>query len=165
MAQYKTYEGECPYCKRYFKQVKIHVETVHLKLKQYRCQFCDKRFGRSGDRLVHMRNVHTEVYDKKSAEQFFKRERMERERWARKRKPHNRIGLCPHCNVHFARLDIHIPTVHLKLKQYRCQFCDKRFGRSGDRLVHMRNVHTEVYDKKSAEQFFKRERMERERWG
>ncbi|KAL5270821.1 hypothetical protein ACHWQZ_G001481 [Mnemiopsis leidyi] len=56
-----TQHGVCPYCNRYFKQIKIHIQTVHFKLKPYKCQFCSQTFGRSGNRLMHMRNKHAEV--------------------------------------------------------------------------------------------------------
>ena len=69
--------------------------------------------------------------------------------------------VCPHCHNKYARLDVHIRNVHLKMKRFRCQFCEKRFGQSGHRLVHMRNVHKEVFDQTAAEEFFRREQLER----
>ena len=70
--------GQCPYCNRYFKQIKIHIQTVHFKLKPYRCQFCNQTFGRSGNRLMHMRNRHPVLFDQTKAEIFFRIERQER---------------------------------------------------------------------------------------
>ena len=73
----------------------------------------------------------------------------------------HRRRVCPHCNIQFARLDIHIREVHLKIKRYKCQFCEKRFGRSANRLSHMRNVHNELFDPVRAELYFQREQLER----
>ena len=73
-----TQHGLCPYCNRHFKQIKIHIQTVHFKLKPYKCQFCSQGFGRSGNRLMHMRNMHAEVYDQRSAEIFFMLEKRRR---------------------------------------------------------------------------------------
>ena len=64
--------------------------------------------------------------------------------------------------MEFVRLDIHIRDVHLKIKRFKCQFCDKMFGRSGNRLTHMRRVHREQFDEQAAEMFFRREQLERE---
>ena len=69
-------------------------------------------------------------------------------------------GVCPHCNKRFAFLNIHIKEVHLKIKCFKCQFCARRFVRSGNRLAHMRNVHKELFDRNEADRFFRREREE-----
>jgi len=54
------------------------MREVHLKIKRFKCQFCDKLFGRSGNRLAHMRNVHKEHFEQNAAERFFRKEQVER---------------------------------------------------------------------------------------
>ena len=48
---------------------------------------------------------------------------------------------CPLCGKSFVKLQIHIRDVHLKLRPYKCHFCEKTFGQSGNRRVHMKRYH------------------------
>ncbi|KAL5270820.1 hypothetical protein ACHWQZ_G001480 [Mnemiopsis leidyi] len=152
-----------------FVRLDIHIRDVHLKIKRFKCQFCDKMFGRSGNRLTHMRRVHREQFDEEAAEMFFRREQIERgmnprhtpaREKPRHRQLHRRV--CPYCNLQFARLDIHIQDVHLKLKKYGCHLCDLRFAQSGNRMKHLKRVH-KGFDKEVAKLYFRREQEERTR--
>ena len=51
--------GTCPYCEKYFSMhLRRHIATVHLKLRPYKCEYCDSTFGTSGSRLRHVRDIH-----------------------------------------------------------------------------------------------------------
>ena len=58
--------------------------------------------------------------------------------------PHSlQVHACPHCPKKFAtipRIRVHIETVHLKLRMYRCTWpgCVKSFGKQTHLTVHMR---------------------------
>ena len=55
---------------------------------------------------------------------------------------------CAHCHKMYSRsssLARHIAAVHLKLKPYKCYYCDKEYTQSGHRLVHMRLAHNHHY--------------------
>ena len=51
--------GECPYCHKFFRtRLKQHVNAVHLKLRPYKCHFCEATFGQQGTRRNHEREIH-----------------------------------------------------------------------------------------------------------
>ena len=57
--------GECPYCHKFFAaKLNRHINGVHLKLRPYRCNFCDATFTQAGNRATHMGSVHGVRRDK-----------------------------------------------------------------------------------------------------
>ena len=53
----------CPECNKCFtyKSIKRHMDTVHLKLKNYKCDQCEVAYGQSGDLKRHKIRVHQNV--------------------------------------------------------------------------------------------------------
>lgn len=53
---------QCDKCEARFKRpehLKLHINSVHLKLRPYKCEKCDKSFTQIGDRNVHMK-IHSD---------------------------------------------------------------------------------------------------------
>ena len=115
----KEREHKCQLCKKSFckQYVKIHIATVHEKLKPYKCHLCEKCF--STDRYVkrHIAAVHEKL------------------------KPFQ----CSLCKKEFTRIDqckTHISEVHENIKPYKCHLCQKTFTRENYAKKHLATVHT-----------------------
>lgn len=48
----------CELCKKDFKNIRLHHDFVHLKLRPFACDACGKRFGRHGGVERHINSVH-----------------------------------------------------------------------------------------------------------
>ena len=97
----------------------IHINTVHKKLKNYKCQYCNKEFGRPQHLNTHVITTHE--------------------------KPNNIV--CELCGKTFhqsVRLKEHIRSIHEGVKN-KCP-CGKEFSTVGNLNVHKKNVHKENKD-------------------
>ena len=57
---YSTDQGKCPYCEKYFQgNLRRHIKGVHLKVKPFKCEYCDSRFSQKSDRVKHVRRIHS----------------------------------------------------------------------------------------------------------
>ena len=123
----------CPYheCKKECHSpsaLKIHVDTVHLKLKPHKCEECGEAFGQKGNLTIHMNTIHNHL----------------------KLKPHK----CEECGQSFSQkgnLTKHINTVHLKLKPHKCEECGAAFGEKANLTKHMNTVHLKLKPHKCQE--------------
>jgi Zn finger protein HypA/HybF involved in hydrogenase expression len=109
----------CEHCDKTYGRkdtLKTHINTVHLKQKNYKCDHCDKTFGEKGNLNVHINTIHLK-------QQNFK---------------------CEHCDKTFGRkgdLNIHINTIHLKQKNYKCDHCNESFGQNSHLKIHINRIH------------------------
>jgi len=54
-------------------------------------------------------------------------------------------GYCKHISGRKTHLNIHIKSVHLKLKPFQCTQCDKMFGTTSDLNKHIKGIHEKAY--------------------
>ena len=130
----------CNLCDKKFEKpynLKIHMKSVHSKIKEIPCDFCDKKFTRVPDARKHMVNFHG------SLENSLLDDETKPKKPKIKREP-GIMGpqhfVCMHCGKKFDRnwnLSVHIKSVHEKIKDIKCDFCDKMFGRKPDAKKHM----------------------------
>jgi DNA-directed RNA polymerase subunit RPC12/RpoP len=93
-----------------------HINTVHLKQKNYKCDHCNESFGHKGTLNVHINTVHLKQKNYK----------------------------CDHCNESFGKksnMKAHINTIHLKQKNYKCDHCNESFGQKGNLKTHINTIH------------------------
>ncbi|KAL5270810.1 hypothetical protein ACHWQZ_G001470 [Mnemiopsis leidyi] len=59
----------CDLCDKWVSKSQLlrHKNTVHFKLKPYRCSFCPKAFGTSGHRRKHMSTLHSLNFQEQQA--------------------------------------------------------------------------------------------------
>ncbi|XP_014229957.1 gastrula zinc finger protein XlCGF7.1-like [Trichogramma pretiosum] len=138
---------QCRICpKRYGKpsQLAQHLAAVHLGRRQFRCGECGRGFAREDNLRQHRAVLH----------QGLKRFLCDRcpEAFGLKvtlklhvARVHDARRLeCAECGKLFSKFNHvkrHLHTVHLKLKPYRCELCDRPFGRKEYLKAHTANVH------------------------
>ena len=100
-----------------------HVKTVHDKVKPHKCDLCLKAFGQKCDLQKHIKTVHEEVKSYKCD-----------------LKPY----ICKICDKRFGNVvhfKIHVKTVHKRIKDFDCKACDKSFGEKGTLKRHVKAIH------------------------
>ena len=91
---------------------------VHLKLKPFKCKYCDHSSGYKQALQKHIKNVHSNFTNK-----------------------------CVECGNMFSSkyvLKKHMNTIHMKLKPYKCQYCDYSSGNSNNVTLHENAVHLKI---------------------
>eukprot|EP00189_Rhodosorus_marinus_P002195 CAMPEP_0113964610 /NCGR_PEP_ID=MMETSP0011_2-20120614/7250_1 /TAXON_ID=101924 /ORGANISM="Rhodosorus marinus" /LENGTH=424 /DNA_ID=CAMNT_0000976961 /DNA_START=92 /DNA_END=1366 /DNA_ORIENTATION=- /assembly_acc=CAM_ASM_000156 len=112
-------ENVCPECGHVFKRVyelRRHIDSVHLRIRNYPCEICGKRFSQSGHVRVHIQTVH-----EKAALHF-----------------------CEICGRGFGtkpKLVRHRRSVHEKSRHYECRICNSKYFQSSDLKRHVRTKH------------------------
>ena len=93
-----------------------HIKSVHEKIKDHNCLFCDKSFFHRGHLKDHIKCVHEKIKD----------------------------HACQFCDKSFglkSDLQKHIKRIHEKIKVHKCQFCDKSFAQENILNRHIQGVH------------------------
>ena len=113
--------NKCVECGKVFKSnssLQLHVNMVHLKLKPFKCQYCEHTSGYKQALQKHIKNVHSNFTNK-----------------------------CVECGNMFSTkytLQKHMNTVHMKLKPYKCQYCDYTSGKGNNVTLHENAVHLKI---------------------
>ena len=92
-------------------RMQYHIDYVHTKIKQYKCQLCDLDFQTKKGLGRHHRLKHTHIKDR---------------------------YICQECGKGFdakQTLDWHM-NVHLGLKPYKCEFCGQGFQNPSNMITH-----------------------------
>jgi uncharacterized C2H2 Zn-finger protein len=109
----------CEYCDKTFGQkgdLKRHINTVHLKQKNYKCDHCNESFGKKSNLKRHINTIHLK----------------------------QKNFSCEHCESAFGQkgdLNTHINTVHLKQRNFKCDHCNESFGQKGSLNIHINAIH------------------------
>ena len=104
----KSFENQC--------NLKIHVTSIHQKVKDFKCDFCESEFSVKRSLTTHIQNVHVGL---------------------RKYK-------CESCSKAFTslyNLKSHVTSIHQKLKGHKCYLCDKSFSQKSNLQTHIKSVH------------------------
>ncbi|KNC28964.1 hypothetical protein FF38_13785 [Lucilia cuprina] len=134
----------CSHCPKTFASghsKRIH-ELSHTDIFPYECEWCDKRF-----RLPSKLKIHSEIHTTKPELlcPICHRSQKSTKDLEDHVKSHddNRLQ-CPSCGHLFRRssqLKDHYNAVHLKLRPYKCEFCELGFGDRKTRRMHERKYH------------------------
>lgn len=112
---------QCQFCDQTFRHsggLKIHVRSVHEKIKDYHCKLCDKSYTQSHSLKNHIKIVHEGV----------KAERLHK---------------CVSCDKSYTQahnLKRHIRLVH-EGQSYKCEYCEKAYSTSQVLKRHIKTVH------------------------
>ncbi|KAL5270818.1 hypothetical protein ACHWQZ_G001478 [Mnemiopsis leidyi] len=156
-----TKQFQCTLCGKETKssgKLREHVKIVHLKLRPYKCDYCDMCFGTTGNRKSHMRMRHLNLVPTMKCDfcdAMFKTVKQEKGIT----KQHHTAGAtelqsttatkgftkCPHCAKYVKgsawKLSQHINMVHLKLRPFQCEYCELKFGSACNKKAHMKRKH------------------------
>ena len=142
----------CPYpeCKKEFckpSQLKIHVDTVHLKLKPHKCDECGEAFGRKEHLKRHIDTVHLKLknFICKFCDESFGTQSYLNSHIALF---HENISIfsCKECEEKFTsqyKLDTHHSIEHER-HEHECPECGRTFKRKGDLNRHINTVHMKL---------------------
>lgn len=125
--------------------LRLHVRTLHHKLKPFRCSACPASFSHVSSKYRHFRTVHLKRRDFSCARcgQAFA-ERSAVQKHCRTVHEGSRPYPCPICGFRFhfkLHLAQHVATVHDKLRPHGCPLCDARFGQRSSLNRHIRQIH------------------------
>ena len=148
----------CTYCGRKFSKVRSredHEKAVHLKIKNFNCQICQRAFFSKKNCEAHEKtHLNIKYFDCKLCSSTF---RWKKELRLHEWKKHKITPFqCPHCNKFLTSrviLENHISAVHNSSKPARpfsssqtsvCSFCFKVFACAANRYRHEQNVHLNI---------------------
>ena len=132
---------KCTYCGKssYKKNLKRHVNAVHLKIKLHECDQCEKSFAHKHGLKRHQAcrhdvKIHQEIKAHKCQccnKSFSRKESLSChvKRVHRNIKPLKKF-LCSECEAPFEHkqiLEYHMNKDHLNVKPYKCNLCEKDF--------------------------------------
>ncbi len=128
---HKNMRHYCDLCSKKFVkpcQLRRHVSAVHLKVKAFKCEFCDKSFAESRTLAFHKTREHMAETIGAGEELKFKQKNHE----------------CEVCLMKFvckAKLERHVNEYHLNLKPFKCTHCEESFKGKREVLKHIQKVH------------------------
>ena len=133
---------ECPICQKIIagysnSNLKRHIETVHGKKKEHKCEMCQNKFARKNTLINHMKEEHMQIKQaeikalkSKDCNKNFSRER-DMETHEKKvhlsKKPSQRYT-CNECETSFEQkqqIESHINSDHLNERPYQCSISVK----------------------------------------
>jgi hypothetical protein len=136
-------EHECPKCSKRFstkQNLRFHVEKVHEAiLEKYCCDHCDTTFSAFMSLRNHKRYCQLDIRKKSKANMLHKVTQK-----VPGQKRHKRGPICDICdktynNLH--SLEQHKITVHLRLKDFKCEICSEEFTRKDYLKLHIQRYH------------------------
>ena len=139
---------KCNECGRYFSQInslKRHIELVHQKLKKFKCKHCLKAFSQKVLMIRHIARDHNTSEDTQMDNSLG--ETVIEPKDQPKIKVQNKTHVCDQCNKSFLNqrnLKQHISDVHLKLKSHKCDQCSRSFSQISTLKSHVECVHEKL---------------------
>ena len=108
----------CEYCDKEFGQrgtMNRHINTLHLKTKDFKCGQCEKEFGQKRHLQTHIQAIHL--------------------------RHHYSCNECEKSFAYMCNLKNHIKNVHLKQKNYECDQCSFTCSQNGNLKLHINSIH------------------------
>lgn len=145
-------EHLCTVCNKPFSSasaLKVHKETIHDKIRNFKCPSCEEIFNKKTNMQTHYRRVHEglevrrlqcDICDKRFLCPSELRKHVER---VHLKVRSNEIS-CPICGKPFGDLrdmKVHLSAVHNKDTEYPCPECKMVFYRLNDMVNHKRRMH------------------------
>ena len=93
-----------------------HIKTVHEKIKDFKCEICEKAFISNSDLKRHINAVHAKTKNFGCTQ-------------------------CGKCFSQSGHLNQHIKSVHEGIRENKCALCDNSFSRSENLRRHLKDVH------------------------
>jgi uncharacterized C2H2 Zn-finger protein len=109
----------CDYSSYLRGNLEQHSKSVHLGIKDFKCDICDQAFSAKGALTMHVNNAH-------------------------KKLGRYNCDLCDYSSYKESKLEIHSKGVHLGIKDFKCDICDKAFSRKADLVRHVNRIHKQL---------------------
>ena len=141
---------KCKHCDKEFSRrnnMMSHVRIIHLNKRNYKCEetSCDRAFGTPSKLSHHLKAVHGKEVDLKTLYGVSKSKKLSGLKTRQpseeivsffnsfdselKRGPDGKLNCvwenCPFTAKHPAKVKLHVETVHLKLRRWKCDLCAK----------------------------------------
>ena len=127
--------------------MKRHMNSFHLKLKEFKCTKCPAAFTRPGSLQYHIKTLHENNYEEHPCSQCDKVFKFNDSLKHHILSVHEKQFdfKCEFCGKDWTtqeRLSIHISRIH-KQKELKCEICDKKFTGTNMFKFHKLDVHKE----------------------
>ena len=112
--------------------------------KNYKCDFCAKRFKKEYDFLKHKRILHqnqskNDLTCTICSEVFTSSMSLKKHKWnEHESQKENKCDICGKAFLKISELNLHIDVIHRE--KYKCHICDKNLAKFGLKQ-HMKRVH------------------------
>ena len=131
--------------------LRLHIRTIHEKLKPFQCEQCPAAFGHVSSKYRHFRTVHLKRRDfscDRCGQAFAERSAVLKHcrtvHEGSRPYPCNICGFRFHFKLHLSQ---HISTVHEKQRPHQCTICNACFGQRSSLNRHARQIHGVVTKK------------------
>lgn len=138
----------CTSCQSSFARLshlRLHIRTIHDKLKPFQCDECPATFGHVSSKYRHYRTVHLKRRDfscDRCGQSFAERSAVLKHcrtvHEGARPYPCRICGFRFHFKLHLAQ---HVATVHDKLRPHQCAVCNSCFGQRSSLNRHVRQIH------------------------
>ena len=131
----KVYQGPQPSIRQ--RKLMDHIDSVHLKIRSFKCQFCDKTYPSKSQLCTHLKLKHSEEIVSK---QFLERSESSSSLDAKFKKNPERLVICEVCPIlelsTLKAVIAHRREKHTDGKLYYCPHCQARKKLRNDLKIH-----------------------------
>ena len=136
---------ECPECQKSVIYLKKHINTVHRKLRPYKCKNCEKTFAQISNFQVHINLVHKKLkpYKCHICEKSFgqKADTKKHENFVHQILAKQQCQECKKSFRDIKYLQGHIRSNHKQIRPYQCDKCSLSFWIKSSLNHHIKRVH------------------------
>ena len=99
--------------------LRIHMNSVHNGIKDYKCEYCGKTLSKLQSLQGHIKAVHHKIKDLK-------------------------CGTCGKMFSHSSALQKHVQDVHLGIRKCTCNICGREYSKPDSLRMHIKHVHDKI---------------------